>query len=201
MYKVRSTKRDDGGYDLSYGKGKKKITACTRKDPGNGDKWFVNEIGYFKKLSDLKTSWGQWASDQYNGSSKANGETAQTVHAPVPPPPPPSTRVLPPPPPPIAPRRKKGNGLIPAPPVGVAGRRAYLDDENDTRFKVEGKHTPLGMLLEIQDWHERYKDRVSEINHKLALAKIPGFNPFSLLRLMIDECIEREIPEESDNEL
>lgn len=269
MYKVRANKREDGGYNLSYGKGSKKIECCTRKDPSNNDKWFVNGIGYFTKLGDLKTAWGKWAAEQYNGSSKANGESVQAAQAPVPlstkvrcdnlngtvsysgpvydippgysrpaptngpcdpldmharsgdTPPPPrvvpisapgigKTPLVPPPPPPIAPRRKQGNGIIPAPPEGVEGRRRYLADENNPLFRypvdcgdseLAGKETPLGLLLEIQDWHDRYKDRVAEINHKLATAKIPGFNPFSFLRLMIDECVEREIPQESDNEL
>jgi hypothetical protein len=109
-----------------------------------------------------------------------------------------------PPPPPAPTPRKKGNGIIPAPPEGAAARRQYVVDPDHPLFRypadcgdpeLAGRDTPLGLLMQIQDWHERYGDRVAKINHELALLNVPGFNPFAFLRLMIDECVEREIPE------
>lgn len=215
MYKVRATKRDDKGYDLSFGKGKKKVTAITKKDPSNG-KWFVDVIGHYPKLTDLKKAWGEWAAEQYHGDSKADGETVgdQVPAPPSPPSLPPAPSTLPPPPPPapgelIKPtsrRKPKGNGLVVKPPVGLEGLAKFASDPFDPQFRYPCDHpevdkqkalTPLGMLLEVQAWHERYKDRVEAINHQIALTRIPGYNPFSFLRWMIDECIEQEIPKET----
>jgi len=202
QYKTRATKRDDGGYDLSYGKGNKKITATTHKDPSNS-KWFVDTLGHFKKLGELKKAWGTWASEQYYGTSKAVGETVPSCPAHIPPPP-----TIPPPPPAVK-RKPKGNGLTPPPPVGRDGLLRYAFDPFDPQFRYPADHeteakrkavTPLGMLLEIQAWHERYKDRVEQVNHRLAQECVPGFNPFSFLRMMIDECIEREVPPTEEND-
>lgn len=207
MYKVRASKREDGGYDLSYGKGKKKICGVTKKDPSN-NKWFVDIVGHFKKLSDLKVAWGKWAEKTYHGDSKAYGETVdKPVPAPLPPPPSiPASED-------ITEGRKRGrprgNGLVPTPPEGEVGRAEYAANPDDPRFRYpddyedeskRGKATPLGVLLSIQEWHERYKDRVSEINHRIALLRIPGFNPFSFLRMIVDETIELEIKKGEDNE-
>lgn len=229
QYKVRASKRDDGGYDLSYGKGQKKIAATTQRDPSN-NKWFVDVIGHYKKLSDLKVSWGKWATERYHGTSKTIGETVP-IDAASPPPVVPSlvrsdmalplgdptvvplSLTVPPHPLPAAPKHKskhksKGNGIVPIPPEGEDGRALYAINPNAPRFRypedhpdehLRGKVTPLGILLAVQAWHERYKDRIGEINHKIAVLRVPGFNPFSFLRMMIDEIVEREVPKETDD--
>jgi len=41
-----------------------------------------------------------------------------------------------------------------------------------------------------------YKERIADVNHGLAMRKIPGYNPFSFLKLMVEECVDREVPED-----
>lgn len=175
-YQVRATRRDDGGYTLSYGRGKGKIVAAAVRDPANS-KWFVDVLGHRRKLADLKKDWGEWAARRYSGGSKAAGETTPAEPAPQAP----------------TPMRMTNSG--------DAGLLVFASDPADPRFRYQsdhadpikaGKSTPLGMLMEIQAWHERYRERVNDINRVLAAERIPGFNPFSFLRMMIDECIERE---------
>jgi hypothetical protein len=149
----------------------------------------VDVLGHRKKLADIKKEWGAVAAKAYNGSSKANGESAQASDQAAP-----------------TPLRKTQQG--------DTGFKVYASDPNDPRFKypvdvchpvyighnaaeslaLSGHMTPLGMLLEVQSWCERYGDRVDRINQVLAAERTPGFNPFSFLRMMVDECIEREVP-------
>jgi hypothetical protein len=186
-YQTRATRREDGGYNLNFGKGKKKVVAIAKKDPSNG-KWFVDTVGHFKKLSDMKKVWGKWAAEQYNGTTPVSPAPTITSS--------PSSTTIPP-----IPKRPRKGAVTPVPPLGVDGLKMFA--ETPDRFKHPnipalfgdraGKPTPLGVLLEIQAWHDRYKDRITEINHKIALSRTPGFNPFSFLRLIVNECIEREI--------
>ena len=175
-YKVRATRREDGSYTLSYGKGQKKITAVTVRDPAN-NKWFVDVLGHRRKISDIKKEWGDWANKVYSGTSKASSESVPEAPAQFDPP---SSSTL-------TPMRMKQGGDY--------GLKVYASDPNDPRFRKDEHATPLGMLLEVQAWCERYKERIEAINKNLAAQRTPGFNPFSFLRMMIDECIEREIPE------
>jgi hypothetical protein len=201
-YKVRAKRRSEeagGGYDLSFGKGKGKVTAVTLKDVSN-NKWFVDVVGHFKKLSDMKVAWGKWAEQQYLGVSKASGETTPAVATALSPPPPPA---------PATTSRRGKKKIIALPPAGNDGLMMYATDPFDERFRYpkdyqfgepfKGQLTPLGMLCEIQAWHERYAERIKSVNHRLALERLPGFNPFSFLRLMLDECIQREISEENED--
>ena len=167
-YKVRATREPDGNYLFSYGKGQKKITVKAVKDPAN-NKWFIDVLGHRRKISDLKKAWGVVAEAAYNGVSKAKGEATQASDQAAP-----------------TPMRMKQEGDV--------GLKVFSYDPNNERFRQDGHATPLGMLLEVQAWCERYKDRVESVNRRLAMERIPGFNPFSFLRMMIDECIEREIP-------
>jgi hypothetical protein len=182
-YQVRAKRRDDGGYDLSYGKGQKKVVATVVRDPANG-KWFVDVLGHRQKLADIKKDWGTWAATRFEGASKAKRETA-----------------------PIGPAQTPSPSPMRQTQGGDHGLKVYASNPNDPRFKYptdiqgdnyrkRGHSTPLGMLLEVQAWHERYRDRVDKINQVLAAERTPGFNPFSFLRMMIDECIERECPNE-----
>lgn len=153
---------------FSYGKGKKKIQAKAVKDPAN-QKWFIDTIGHRKKISDLKKEWGAVAEAAYNGVSNAKRNTTQACDQAAP-----------------TPMRRKQEG--------DTGLKVYASDPTDLRFRKDDHATPLGMLLEVQAWHERYKDRIDRINQVLAAERTPGFNPFSFLRMMVDECIEREVP-------
>lgn len=199
MYKVRAKRREDGSYDLSYGKGRNKVQALTKKDPSN-NKWFVDVVGHYKKLGELKTAWGKWAEARYHGSSgvsKAKGETAPDTPTPLPP------VGLPEEPPPVSNRRRKT--AKPARPLARYGLAMFQRVPNDPLFRYSlgypdpakrGKATPLGMLLSIQQWCELYKERIADVNHGLAMRKIPGYNPFSFLKLMVEECVDREVPED-----
>lgn len=60
-YKVRATRRADGSYDLSYGKGSRKLTAVAVKE----GKYFVADNRWRGMLRELKEAWGEWAARQY----------------------------------------------------------------------------------------------------------------------------------------
>lgn len=64
-YKVRATRREDGGYDLSYGKGRRKLTAIMYRY-GTAFKVEIGVEDMRGTLKALKERWGKWAESMYN---------------------------------------------------------------------------------------------------------------------------------------
>lgn len=71
-FKAKATRRGDGEYDLSYGKGSKKLTGTLSQKAG---KWYYAVTGLehadgpFKQKRDAMSAWGNWASRAYGGDT------------------------------------------------------------------------------------------------------------------------------------
>lgn len=92
MFKARFSRREDGGYAASYGKGSRKITAVVLQAPGGA--WDVTEgfgsdtVAADKRLGAVKEAWGLAATAAYDGVPiPEEASTAQSI-----PPPPPLLR-------------------------------------------------------------------------------------------------------------
>lgn len=70
MYKTRATRRDDGNYDLSYGKGSKKLTALLSQVNGQ---WFTG--GSYELRAETKreaiAEWSKWAVTSYGSDDSS----------------------------------------------------------------------------------------------------------------------------------
>jgi len=69
-YKVRNKQNKDGTYTLSYGRGKKKLTAMVMKKP---DGWWYAGMrgpasGPFGTMKECKGEWGRRAARAYGGA-------------------------------------------------------------------------------------------------------------------------------------
>lgn len=70
--KTRAQRREGGGYDFSFGARSKKLLAVAEKV---GGKWLITDgfafglTDSYKKLSDLKGAWGEFAAASYGQSS------------------------------------------------------------------------------------------------------------------------------------
>lgn len=75
---VKATRRDDGNYDLSYGKGSKKLTGIAQK---SGTGWTVLDaegtviIAPHELKRDAQALWGKWAQKNYTGIQSGVDET------------------------------------------------------------------------------------------------------------------------------
>lgn len=68
-FKTRATRRDDGGYDLSYGKGSHKIADAAQYDE-TSKRWGCDKLNdTYVKLKDLKAAWTGWAETHYAGQN------------------------------------------------------------------------------------------------------------------------------------
>lgn len=71
-FQMRAGRREDGGYDLSYGKGQKKLTAVCQMNPNK--QWTIVDgfgsanVTPSKKLSEVKQAWGTRAEASYGGA-------------------------------------------------------------------------------------------------------------------------------------
>lgn len=75
MFIARFKRREDGGYDASYGKGSKKLSAVIMQEKGT---WAVTQghgdgvVRAYQKLGDVKNAWGASAESSY-GTAEAPG--------------------------------------------------------------------------------------------------------------------------------
>jgi len=74
-YQVKNTRNDDGTYTLSYGRGKKKLTATVVQGP---DGWWSEGPSCppscpFPTLKECKAAWGMWAEAHYEQAETTPG--------------------------------------------------------------------------------------------------------------------------------
>jgi len=138
-FKMRASRRDDGGYDFSYGKGAKRITAiCLRQPTGE---WYISDgfrglpgdaLNMSKKLKEVKEAWAAAVEVAYG---KTTPDALATAIA--------SARALPP-----LPSMDPNQLQISYPPRAVIENDAhYTPDPFDPRYsKPGGGFTTLGAL-------------------------------------------------------
>ena len=200
-YRTRCSKREDGSYSLAYGKGSKQLTAVLVKET---KQWRVGEFVAVTK-GEVVALWSAWAEKSYGNDPHPLGpatmllddkEVAQArtaggpprIGAAVPVSGGPPRVALPTRPPPVA-----------APVPVVEQLRA---DPLNPQFRYPADHaffpretTPLGLLVEIKGWHDRYAERINDVNEALAQSdKWPPYNPFHALISALNDIIERECP-------
>ena len=195
-YQTRTKKIEKGRYELSYGRGKKKIVAGIWLNDlaGEDGGWQVDKDapGFdalrdqspFKRKKDLVEAWGEWAKRQYH-----QDET----------PPAPPKR---PGPPKHKPSLKEKGPPRRKPKLQRAAEQAAKElpgtpdwqpeaiDPFDARYKYPSDHedehkrkklTPLGVLVELEKWQRSSKPR--DIGDEMSLFKA------------VRECIAREAPD------
>jgi hypothetical protein len=158
-YKVRARKIEAGIYELSYGRGQKKIIAKLMKDDKTGwslDPAIDSENVFFSKKT-AQESWGVWAEKEYTGETQRQRSVARSA-----PPPPPFKRTAPDLPPTF-----KRTDL--APPEHQPSKRWSTESDNDVDennpyladflnpefYERTGEHqhiTELGALEEVFAW-------------------------------------------------
>lgn len=202
-YKVNNKKQPDGTYLLSYGRGKKKITDTLVKLPADHDqlpgKWFAGHQGPFDTMKEAKKGWGEWAEKAYDEDGgevdsveESRGSAGDQPSRPKKPGPPKYK-------PKSGPPSYKPKGGPPphkrsTPPESLGFN--FQHDPFDPRFRSENRElTPLGLLVEIEQWCRRYEDRIAKINTKLAENEPPGWNPFDVLIADVRATIARECPD------
>ena len=180
-YQVRNQRiAGEKRYSLTYGKGTKQFTCVMEKTPAG---WTCTQgdgaiDGGVPTMKGCKEAWGKWAAAAYEGVETPPMDAPTATPTP--------TAMAGPP------------KYAPSPkPVETSDIASWLDvvDPFDPRLRHPGgSWTALGVLQGIQEWHERYRKRIADINHALAMRETPGFNPFDHLRAMIDDCLARELP-------
>lgn len=199
-FKVRNKRQEDGSYELSYGKGKRKLIAHMTAN-GSVDGWGVPEgdgadiLGGFKTMRDCKEAWGEWAARKY--ASDGSGPAATVDGPPAASPPAPPT-VGPPslPPPPSLPKPKPRDLDLEcnADPFSLLYR--YPSDHPDELKRQQ--ITPLGVLVEIDAWVKRYGRRITQISAELEKTA-PHFNPFDPLVQSVRDCLAREVQDTDED--
>jgi len=192
-YKVRATSHPDteNAWLLSYGKGKKKLTAkVTPTSLG----WIVSEteaalsLDAFPRLRDAKIKWGAWAASHYDGNSSPSPKKEGT------------TRSGPPKPPSLM---KKKSGPPAFKRSGPPTHKAKTPENLDRQFESDPfspmmryacncedkakrqQLTPLGVLVELQKFwltHQEKGDMTIDKFH-------PIFNT-------VQACLARELKED-----
>lgn len=186
MFKLRSHRREDGGYDLSYGKGSKKLTAVCQQSDGY---WHLTE-GFGAGISTpavkygaVKEEWERRAVASYGGSGAVEEQTTCPPAQPSGGPP----RLSPPPagppklgPPKLVQQQYDGptcpacqrpitgfhNGLPPCR-CNFPNTDQYEADIFDPRMYQQGPGgkghvlTPTGALDQVFHWMLRSKDYVT----------------------------------------
>src|SRR4051812_42532568 len=88
---MRAKRREDGGYDFSFGKGQKKMSAVCTQDAHKlwciSDGFGSGTVLPSKKLGDVKDSWGKRAEASYGGQIPSQTETGSPENPPIPGPP------------------------------------------------------------------------------------------------------------------
>lgn len=159
-YKVRTKRIDDGGYVLSYGRGKKKLTVQLRRDEHGY--WQLHPwdrgkpIGGFTMKREAQEAWGVWAEAEYDEARK------QRPVEPIAPPPPSFKRSTPSLPPAfkknIAPpwhQPSKGWGVESRTDIdeGNPYLADFLDPDMYEHAPGHGhKILPIGALVEVFNW-------------------------------------------------
>lgn len=198
-FKTRNNKNEDGTYTLSYGKGGRKLTAAMRKT-ADGE-WIVEGLdSVYSTMRDAKETWGAMAQQAYKDGTPVKDDTPASPPEPKEPAPP--KRPTPPPPslkkagPPSLKRRPK-----PAAPESQPTLDTHAADPFDPRMRYPSDHprhpkklTPLGVLVEIQSWCSRYRERINKTNKRLVSdGESPAYNPFYYLEQGVNDCLEREL--------
>ena len=164
-YKVRNNKQDDGTYILSYGRGKKKLTATMYRSVGNGCIVSTGDgsradtgvkPGFHVKMRDCRADWGAWAKKEYDGdvAESASLEDGQPSPSEVPasparPGPPAHKASASPPKHQRKPSPENEYGCDPFDP-------AFHTKDDKNKFRL----TPLGVLDEIYHWMGRHQHLV-----------------------------------------
>lgn len=134
LYKLRSHRREDGGYDLSFGRGAGKLEATVMRGSEGSKLWHIIGSGPAMdanpSVNELKRKWGEWAEKNYGQT--VDSDKKVTAATSVPPPPPVRFQSKPGPPPPPTFKKKAG-------PVGQWGLWTNLSDWwlSDSPYRVE----------------------------------------------------------------
>lgn len=165
MFKMRSHKREGGGYDLSFGKGSKKLTAVLQEHDG---KWYVTEgfgsgVISAGKKGETQEAWGKMAEASYGsaptgveGGDECPGQLLISK-------PPPQLRPRMGPPKlvkpfdgPTCPECKRPitgwhNGLPPCR-CNAPNGEDYIADPFDPKMSTDAGLTPVGALDQVFHW-------------------------------------------------
>lgn len=75
QYKVRAHRRDDGGYDLSFGRQSKALTSTVTRI---GKEWILGNGQAFPSKAEALETWGVWVAENYKSGNGGGGTSPET---------------------------------------------------------------------------------------------------------------------------